>query len=71
MHRKCGIIFCENEHGMGDVTFPDLSKMSLYELEQRFVNPPTERQTRLDAKAAGWVRMNGADYCPTCAENGL
>lgn len=71
MHRKCGVIFCANEHGLGDVTFPDLEAMSLHELVQRFVNSPTEAQTRREAKAAGWRRVNGEDYCPQCVENGL
>lgn len=71
MHRKCGVIFCENEHGTGDVTFPDLETMGTHELMQRFINAPTERQTRLEAKAAGWRRVNGADYCPQCMESEL
>jgi hypothetical protein len=65
------VIFCENEHGCGDVTFPNLEQMSVYELQQRFVNSPTEGQTRREAKASGWRRVNGADYCPQCVENGI
>lgn len=71
MHRKCGVIFCDNEHGSGEVTFPDLEHMSVYELQQRFIEPPPEKQTRREAKAAGWQRVNGADYCPQCVEGGL
>ena len=56
---------------MGEVTFPDLGQMSMYELEQRFVDSPTEAQTRREAKSAGWRRVNGADYCPQCVESGL
>jgi hypothetical protein len=69
MHRKCGVIFCENEHGTGDVTFPDLKSMDPYELQQRFIESPTERVTRREARAAGWGRVNKADYCPQCMEN--
>lgn len=68
MHRKCGIIFCENEHGTGEVTFPNLNEMDVAELHQRFINSPTEAQTRVEAKKAGWTRVNGADYCPQCKE---
>lgn len=69
MHRKCGIIFCENEHGTGDVTFPELRQMDYFELQQRFIEPPSEAQTRREARAAGWGRVNKADYCPQCMEN--
>lgn len=71
MHRKCGVIFCANEHGFGEITFPDLEQMSVYELQMRFVNPPTEAQTRREAKAAGWRRVNKEDYCPQCVESGI
>lgn len=71
VHRTCGVIFCENEHGTGEVTFPDLEQMSAYDLQQRFVNSPTQAQTRREAKAAGWRRIYGADYCPACVESGL
>lgn len=71
MHRKCGVIFCANEHGTGEVTFPDLERMSVQQLLQRFVDSPTEAQTRREAKAAGWRRVNGEDYCPMCVESGL
>jgi hypothetical protein len=71
VHRKCGVIFCENEHGCGEVSFPDLGSMSQFELEQWFINSPTEAQTRREAKAAGWGRVNKADYCPQCMESGV
>ena len=71
MYRRCGIIFCGNEHGTGDVTFPDVSMMSASELMARFIEPPTESVTRKAAKAEGWGRVNGEDYCPTCIECGI
>lgn len=71
MFRKCGVIFCANEHGIGEVTFPYLQTMSLDELQQMFVKSTTEAQTRRDAKAFGWRRVNGEDYCPQCVESGL
>ena len=69
LHRKCGVIFCENEHGFGDVTFPDLETMSVFDLQQRFIEPPPESKTRREAKAVGWGRVNKADYCPQCMES--
>lgn len=53
------------------MTFPDLERMSVQQLLQRFVDSPTEAQTRREAKAAGWRRVNGEDYCPMCVESGL
>lgn len=71
MYRKCGVIFCANEHGCGDVTFPSLEEMSVFDLQQRFIDPPKESQLRRESKAAGWRRVNGEDYCPQCVESGL
>lgn len=71
MHRKCCVIFCGNDHGTGDVTFPDLETMSGYDLQQRFIESPSLGETRRAAKAVGWRRVNGEDYCPQCMENGL
>jgi hypothetical protein len=71
MFRKCGVIFCSNEHGSGDVTFPGLMQMDEHELMQRFIDSPTEMLTRRAAKAAGWGRVNKEDYCPDCMANGV
>jgi hypothetical protein len=71
VHRKCGVIFCGNEHGTGDVTYPDLEQMSTSQIVQRFVDSPPESLTRREAKAAGWRRVNGEDYCPMCVESGI
>ena len=60
------VIFCDNEHGTGDVTFPDLSK-----LEPEDFQPPALRAAilRKKAKAEGWGRVQGGDYCPGCMES--
>jgi hypothetical protein len=58
MIRTAKLIFCDNEHGMGDVTYPDLFD-------------PTLKQLRKDAKQAGWSRHAGADYCQQCTEGGI
>jgi len=72
MIRKCQILFCDNEHGIGDVSFPDIDGMQSYEVKQLFVNGnSTVRQLRKDAKQAGWGRVSGGDYCPACMESGI
>jgi hypothetical protein len=69
MIRKCSILFCDNDHGSGDVTFPDVASMDAYEIQQMFINEPTLEISRRNAKQAGWGRVNGADYCPMCLES--
>ena len=68
MVRTLKVIFCEEQHGTGDITFPDMSTLN----EQQFVDndvPMTVPQLRKKAKAAGWGRVNGGDYCPSCMES--
>ena len=65
---KANILFCDNEHGNGDVTFPDL-KMSEPDLIQAFLVDTVARSVRRAAKAKGWGRVNGGDYCPVCMES--
>ena len=69
MIRKCVILFCENEHGTGDVTFPDVVALDGHQLQQHFIEDHTVVQVRKAAKAAGWGRVNGADYCPVCMDS--
>ena len=71
MIRKFIVLFCDNEHGTGDVTFPDLNSLDAYAVEQEVLKDRTQGQLRKDAKAEGWGRVNGGDYCPGCMENGL
>jgi hypothetical protein len=66
--RKAAIIFCDNEHGTGDVTFPSLDR-STAELAAEYIAPQTIPQLRKSAKMAGWGRVNGGDYCPSCMES--
>jgi hypothetical protein len=51
-------IYCDNEHGVGDVFFPDSGD---------YVNGPSIREIRRKAKAAGWIRTRRNDFCPDCA----
>ncbi|MDR3797999.1 MAG: hypothetical protein P4K93_07590 [Terracidiphilus sp.] len=62
MVRTMKVLFCDNEHGCGDVTFPDLHEVEASDV----INPPTLKGLRREAHAAGWKRHNGADYCPDC-----
>ncbi len=70
MIRKCALLFCDNEHGTGDVCFPDVKAMSGHEIDQTFITGSTTlRGLRKAAKQAGWGRVNGGDYCPGCMES--
>lgn len=64
MIRTMKVLFCDNEHGTGDVTFPDLHDVDAPDV----INSPTFRELRKRARAAGWKQHNGADYCPDCVE---
>jgi hypothetical protein len=68
MIRTIKMIFCDNEHGTGDITFPDLFA-EREELREEFLEPRTVVELRRAAKKAGWGRINGGDYCPLCMEN--
>jgi hypothetical protein len=68
MIRGAKVIFCDNEHGFGDVTFPNLDR-PVEEIQACYVAPVPIAQLRKSAKAAGWGRINGGDYCPQCMES--
>lgn len=53
MIRTAKILFCDQEHGFGNASFPDLITSSPTQLEQHFIAPPTLKQLRKEAKAAG------------------
>ena len=63
------ILFCDNEHGTGDVSFPDMTALAGFELRELLVHGNSVRQVRKAAKAAGWGRVGGVDYCPNCMES--
>lgn len=69
MIRAAKLIFCENEHGTGDVTFPDLDELSAAEMKQHFIESPDLGMLRKAAKIVGWGWVNGGDYCPSCMES--
>ncbi len=63
MIRTAKVLFCDNEHGFGEVTFPEMSRVD----NQTFIAPISTAQLRKQAKAAGWTRQDGADYCASCS----
>lgn len=71
MINKCSILFCDNEHGTGDVCFPDLDSMDAFEIKQVFIKSNTVKLLRAEGKKVGWGRINGGDYCPACMESGI
>lgn len=65
MIRSMRILFCDEEHGIGDVTFPDVRYLNTQDL----IQPRTAKQLRADAKKAGWTRdRDGHDYCDSCSD---
>lgn len=68
MIRTAKAIFCDNEHGFGDVTFPPLDR-DVTSSQQDYIAPQRVGQLRKAAKKEGWGRVNGGDYCPQCMEN--
>ena len=64
MIRTIKVIFCEEEHGTGDRTFPDLMDLDT----RMFIDgAPTAAQLRKMAREHGWTRSGGADYCNQCS----
>jgi hypothetical protein len=53
-------LYCDNEHGCGDVIFPDDGVFNMNNVSAPIV--------RRQAFAAGWGRHNRADYCPGCMD---
>jgi len=66
--RKIQFLFCDNEHGTGDVCFPDVSGTE-DSVMRTIVNGNTARSLRAAAKKEGWGRVGGGDYCPACMES--
>jgi hypothetical protein len=64
--RSIRIIFCDNEHGIGDQTFPDTREIQPHHFTD---GPVSAALRRKEAKKAGWGRVAGLDYCPICMES--
>lgn len=64
MIRTIKVLFCEEDHGVGDRTFPDLMDLDT----RMFIDgAPTVSELRKLAKKHGWTRSGKADYCETCS----
>jgi len=72
MLRTAKFIVCDNEHGTGDVTFPDLDESS-FDVKNYLVYPTGTKTAdlRRAAKKAGWSVVDGGDYCAMCTEGGV
>jgi hypothetical protein len=68
MIRTAKVLFCDNEHGTGDITFPEVLDAQRFITEQPDT-PANAVELRREAKKSGWGRVNGGDYCPTCMES--
>ena len=68
MIRTARLLFCDNEHGTGDVTFPDLCSEDFHQTAEHFIDTQTAKELRKAAKKAGWGVVNGGDYCPGCMD---
>lgn len=66
---KFHLICCENEHGKGDVVFPDLTTLDGFEIAQAASKGMPPADVRREAKKLGWGRVHGGDYCPGCMES--
>lgn len=66
MIRTLKVLFCDNEHGCGDITFPETRDIA----DATIVNhgAATVKQLRREARAAGWKRKGEQDLCPMCVE---
>ena len=71
MINNARILFCDNEHGTGDICFPDIDNMDSFAIKQVLIKGNTSKELRKEAKQAGWGRVNGGDYCPACMESGI
>jgi hypothetical protein len=71
MINSARIMFCDNEHGTGDICFPDIDKMDSFDIKQVLIKGNTAKELRKEARKAGWGVINGGDYCPACMESGV
>lgn len=62
--RSIMVIFCDNDHGTGEQTYPDVDRIAASD----FVAPRGRKQLREDAKRAGWTFPRGLAFCPLCSQ---
>lgn len=61
MIRTARVVFCDNEHGIGDVSFPETPRV---EMEGN----ATAKSIWAEARKAGWKKIGGRHYCQSCVE---
>lgn len=69
MIRTIRVIFCDEEHGDGEHTYPNLNNTSDGNLLCTLIDKPTVAQLRRYAKAEGWTHTRQNDFCPGCSES--
>ena len=67
MIRTIKVLFCDNEHGNGDVTFPDLRHVEPTDIVNG--GSATTKHLRAETAKSGWRHYRGSDYCEMCAED--
>jgi hypothetical protein len=58
------VLFCDEDHGIGEQTFPHIDDLD----EGAFILPLSVKQLRRAAEAAGWRRRGGMDLCDRCVD---
>lgn len=64
MIRTIKVLVCDEEHGIGDQTFPRLSDLEPNDFVNGVLTTPALRKR---AKAAGWTFSGGHDWCDQCS----
>lgn len=65
---KLILIACENEHGNGEKIFPNIDAMDAHKICELAQSQLNVADVRRKARAVGWGRVNGGDFCPGCTE---
>jgi hypothetical protein len=66
--RRAAVLFCDNEHGTGDVLFTGFSELPDLEEAAMYTAPISVVELRRRARKAGWSRSGNVDFCPICTE---
>jgi hypothetical protein len=64
MIRTAKLLFCSEDHGSGDQTFPCIADLDT----DSFIRPASTRELRSQARTAGWRCIKGRDFCESCVE---
>ena len=67
--RRAMALYCDEEHGIGDVVFPAADSANAYSSDAKFDPDLTAVKLRRLARAEGWRRFQNVDYCPSCVQS--